>query len=123
MQGSPKKYEVRLADQLIAQVCYTPWANLRKEERMDVGTIGFHDEKLRLLITVEKDKEEIKRVSKTKTEAFPDLAADREERDVSHTDAFQLSFYLTLRPPGEGESSQEGGGAQQKGSREASRTG
>ena len=49
---------------------------------MDVGTIGFHNEKAVIHVTVEKDKAEIKRVSKTKTEREADYQAEREERDA-----------------------------------------
>ena len=49
---------------------------------MDTGTIGFHNQKAVLRVKVEKDKEEIKRVSKTKAEATPDLAAERGARDA-----------------------------------------
>jgi hypothetical protein len=48
---------------------------------MDAGTIGFHDEKAVRRVKVSKDKEEIKRVTKTKSEDDPDLGAQRAERD------------------------------------------
>ena len=50
---------------------------------MDAGQIGFHNEKAVIQVTVEKDKDEVKRVSKTKTEREADLPAERAERDVS----------------------------------------
>jgi hypothetical protein len=66
-------------------VVYTPWENLRKEQRMDAGTIGFHDQKEVRRVKVLKDKDEIKRVTKTKTEDSPDLGEQRAERDLLET--------------------------------------
>jgi len=63
-------------------VVYTPWANLKKTAGMNVGQVGFHDGKEVLKFKVEKKKNEtINRLNKTKTEEFPDLQAQREQRD------------------------------------------
>ncbi len=60
-------------------ICYTPWVNLRKRDGMDVGTIGFVSEKaVRVIKNVSKDAEAVKRIEKTRREAFPDLAAEKE---------------------------------------------
>eukprot|EP00927_Polykrikos_kofoidii_P085739 TRINITY_DN9403_c0_g1_i2.p1 TRINITY_DN9403_c0_g1~~TRINITY_DN9403_c0_g1_i2.p1 ORF type:complete len:193 (+),score=52.22 TRINITY_DN9403_c0_g1_i2:57-635(+) len=50
-------------------VVYTPFLNLRKEERMDTGQVGFKDESFRkVLKKVPKDKEIIKNLEKTRVE-------------------------------------------------------
>jgi hypothetical protein len=60
-------------------IVYTPWANLKKTNSMEVGQVGFHDDKLVRKIKVEKRKNEIvNRLNKTKVEAFPDLALERD---------------------------------------------
>jgi len=60
-------------------ICYTPWANLKKRDGMDIGTIGFaNDKAVRLVRNVSKDAEAVKRIEKSKREAFPDLAAEKE---------------------------------------------
>ena len=63
-------------------VVYTPWPNLKKTADMDVGQIGFHRQKDVKIVTVEKKVNGIlNRLEKTKTEWFPDLAAEKECRD------------------------------------------
>ena len=63
-------------------IVYTPWSNLKKLSRMEVGQVGFHDPKLVKKCKVEKKKNEIvNRLNKTKTESFPDLAMERDEYD------------------------------------------
>merc|ERR1712187_152407 len=63
-------------------VVYTPYLNLKKEERMDTGQVGFKDESFRkLLRNVPKDKEVVKMLEKTREEKTVDLAAEREQRD------------------------------------------
>jgi thiamine pyrophosphate-dependent acetolactate synthase large subunit-like protein len=63
-------------------VVYTPWSNLKKTADMDVGQIGFHRQKDVKIVTVEKNVNEIlNRLQKTKSERFPDLAAEKESRD------------------------------------------
>jgi len=60
-------------------ICYTGWPNLKKRECMDVGTIGFvNDKAVRLVRNVSRDAEGIKRIEKTRREAYPDLAAEKE---------------------------------------------
>jgi hypothetical protein len=63
-------------------VVYTLWSNLKKTADMDVGQIGFHRQKDVKIVTVEKNVNEIlNRLQKTKSERFPDLAAEKESRD------------------------------------------
>merc|ERR1719310_22869 len=65
-------------------IVYTPWLNLKKEDRMDVGQVGFKDESFRLLVkAVEKDKEIVKRLEKTQKEEYPfDFRGAKERRDA-----------------------------------------
>eukprot|EP00444_Apocalathium_aciculiferum_P024263 CAMPEP_0183435268 /NCGR_PEP_ID=MMETSP0370-20130417/67147_1 /TAXON_ID=268820 /ORGANISM="Peridinium aciculiferum, Strain PAER-2" /LENGTH=232 /DNA_ID=CAMNT_0025622297 /DNA_START=41 /DNA_END=739 /DNA_ORIENTATION=- len=63
-------------------VVYTPYLNLKKEERMDTGQVGFKDEQFRILMrNVEKDKEIVKVLEKTRREAKVDFRAEKEQRD------------------------------------------
>lgn len=62
-------------------VVYTYWTNLRKTGDMDVGQVSFHNVKAVRRVVVEKRINEIvNRLNKTKTEAFPDLAAQKVAR-------------------------------------------
>ena len=66
-------------------VVYTPWDNLKKSGDMAVGQVGFHD--LKKVVTVphvERDREAINRINKTKIveeKHESDLQAEREEFD------------------------------------------
>merc|ERR1719150_169920 len=63
-------------------VVYTPWENLHKRADMAVGQIGYHDTKKVTKILVEKKKDVIKRMEKTRVEKEDvDLAKEREKRD------------------------------------------
>jgi len=63
-------------------VVYTPWANLKKTAEMDVGQVGFFNQKQVRTIHVQKRINEIvNRLNKTKEEKKPDFRALREERD------------------------------------------
>lgn len=65
-------------------VVYTPWANLKKTPDMDVGQVGFHDEKAVLRVGVPaKNNELLNRLNKTKEERFPNLAQEREAYDAA----------------------------------------
>ncbi|KAL6501953.1 hypothetical protein OROGR_027086 [Orobanche gracilis] len=71
-------------------VVYTPWQNLKKTASMDVGQVGFHNSKMRVLreeeykpqvrtARVEKRiNEVVNRLNKTRVERTPDLKAERE---------------------------------------------
>mmetsp|Transcript_88046 Transcript_88046/g.174721 ORF Transcript_88046/g.174721 Transcript_88046/m.174721 type:complete len:233 (+) Transcript_88046:97-795(+) len=64
-------------------IVYTPFLNLKKEERMDTGQVGFKDEAFRILMrNVEKDKEMVKQLEKTREERRVDFKQEKEERDV-----------------------------------------
>lgn len=63
-------------------IVYTPFLNLKKEERMDTGQVGFKDEAFRILIkNVAKDKEIVKQLEKTREERKVDLAQEKQQRD------------------------------------------
>jgi len=65
-------------------IVYTPFLNLKKEERMDTGQVGFKDEAFRRLKrNVEKNKETVKALEKTREER-PDvnLSEEKEQRDA-----------------------------------------
>merc|ERR1719217_1241416 len=63
-------------------IVYTPWLNLKKEDRMDVGQVGFKDESFRLLVkAVEKDKDVVKAIEKSRTEKQVDLKQEKDDRD------------------------------------------
>ncbi|WAR22938.1 CCD25-like protein [Mya arenaria] len=63
-------------------VVFTMWGNLKKTAGMDVGQVGFHKSKDVRKVRVEKRINEIvNRLNKTKEEKFPDLRAEREDRD------------------------------------------
>ncbi|KAL1917351.1 uncharacterized protein VTP21DRAFT_5007 [Calcarisporiella thermophila] len=63
-------------------VIYTPWSNLKKTGDMDVGQVSFHNPKLVKRVFIEKRVNEIvNRLNKTKQERYPDLYAERLERD------------------------------------------
>eukprot|EP00927_Polykrikos_kofoidii_P085738 TRINITY_DN9403_c0_g1_i1.p1 TRINITY_DN9403_c0_g1~~TRINITY_DN9403_c0_g1_i1.p1 ORF type:complete len:233 (+),score=66.87 TRINITY_DN9403_c0_g1_i1:57-755(+) len=64
-------------------VVYTPFLNLKKEERMDTGQVGFKDASFRkLLKNVPRDKEIIKNLEKTRVERKVDLAQAKQDRDL-----------------------------------------
>lgn len=62
-------------------ICYTLWSNLHKRGDMDVGTIGFHEEKEVYKRHCTKEKILYKKIKKTEEERHPDLKAEREARD------------------------------------------
>lgn len=67
-----------------ATVIYTPWANLRKDGSMATGQVSFHDGStvaVRRYAVLERDKETLRRLEKTREERTPDFAAERRARD------------------------------------------
>jgi hypothetical protein len=64
-------------------VIYTEFENLRKTSTMDIGTVSFHDQKAVIKIkNVERDRDIVKNIEKSKTEAYPDLEQMRKDRDL-----------------------------------------
>lgn len=63
-------------------VVYTPWSNLKKDGSMAVGQVGFKDQrKVKKILVEARTNAIINRLNKTKSEKFPDLKTEREERD------------------------------------------
>lgn len=74
IEGS-KKHQV--------SVVYTPWENLVKRSDMEVGQVGFKDQKAVVTVrNVVRDRDIVKALDKTRTESYPDLKAEREARDA-----------------------------------------
>ena len=66
-----------------ATVIYTPWANLRKDGSMATGQVSFHDSRaVRRYSVLERDKETLRRLEKSREERTPDFAAERGARDA-----------------------------------------
>jgi len=64
-------------------VIYTPWANLRKDGSMATGQVSFHNPaNVKKYIVMERDKETLRRLEKSRDERHPDLAAERAQRDT-----------------------------------------
>jgi len=65
-------------------IVYTPFLNLRKEEeRMETGQVGFKDEKFKFFLkNVERDKEALKRLNRTKEERMVDFEKERSDRET-----------------------------------------
>ena len=65
------------------KVVYTPWENLRKGAHMEIGAVGFHNEKNVKSRRVKKNKAVVKALNRTKREVDPDFEAERAERDLA----------------------------------------
>eukprot|EP00921_Rhytidocystis_pertsovi_P012921 GHVQ01020975.1.p1 GENE.GHVQ01020975.1~~GHVQ01020975.1.p1 ORF type:complete len:216 (+),score=38.71 GHVQ01020975.1:230-877(+) len=64
-------------------IIYTPWFNLKKTFDMDVGQVSTHNPKLVLRKrNVCRERDVLRVLEKTKTENFPDLEEERQERDA-----------------------------------------
>lgn len=80
------------------QIVYTNWENLKKTGDMAIGQIGFHKQKKVKSILVEKRvNETVNRLNKTKTESFPDLQKEREERDRLERNEAKKKFKEQLK--------------------------
>ncbi|NP_001040106.1 coiled-coil domain-containing protein 25 [Bombyx mandarina] len=63
-------------------IVYTMWSNLKKTAGMEVGQVAFHkDREVRKAKVAKRNNEIVNRLNKTKTESFPDLRQERENRD------------------------------------------
>lgn len=61
-------------------IVYTYWKNLKKTGDMDVGQVGFHNRKdVRRTIVEKRLNPIINRLNKTKVEAHPDLAKEKQD--------------------------------------------
>jgi len=63
------------------RVIYTKWSNLHKTPGMDVGAVGYVNPKDVLGRTIEKDREILLRIRKSKVEKEVDFRAERLARD------------------------------------------
>ncbi len=64
-------------------IIYTEFSNLKKTSTMDVGTVTFFDQKMvRKVKNVERDRDIVKRIEKTRREEFPDLEKMKADRDL-----------------------------------------
>uniref|UniRef100_A0A1W7RAS3 Coiled-coil domain-containing protein 25 n=1 Tax=Hadrurus spadix TaxID=141984 RepID=A0A1W7RAS3_9SCOR len=63
-------------------IVYTSWNNLKKTASMEVGQVGFYNQKeVRVIQVAKRINEIINRLNKTKIEKEADLRLEREERD------------------------------------------
>lgn len=70
------------------RIVFTPWSNLRKDERHDVGTVTFHNMRAcRYTDSVARDRDVLRRIEKTKEERKIDLEVARKERDEAEVAA------------------------------------
>ena len=64
------------------KVVYTPWSNLKKTGAMDVGQVGYHNDKLQRFFTVrKKNNATLNKLEKTRVEKDENFRDLREERD------------------------------------------
>lgn len=64
-------------------IIYTEFSNLKKTQTMETGAVTFFDQKLvRKVKNVERDRDIVKRIEKTKVEKYPDLEQMRADRDL-----------------------------------------
>ena len=64
-------------------VVYTPWYNLKKTQGMEIGEVGFKNEKdVHHIQNVTKDKDLLKKLMRTWVEKEVDLAAERKAYDL-----------------------------------------
>mmetsp|Transcript_14010 Transcript_14010/g.35789 ORF Transcript_14010/g.35789 Transcript_14010/m.35789 type:complete len:209 (+) Transcript_14010:268-894(+) len=76
-------------------IVYTPWANLKKTSDMVVGQVGFHNDKQVKTAMVEtRINVIINRLEKTRTEAHPNLQAEKAERDEMERRQQKEEYYI-----------------------------
>merc|ERR1711879_376152 len=63
-------------------IVYTPWSNLKKTKDMEVGQVGFFSGKKVKKRVVNKNRDILKRIERTKEERFPNLREEREAYDA-----------------------------------------
>ncbi|KAI9678180.1 MAG: hypothetical protein M1817_006125 [Caeruleum heppii] len=62
-------------------VIYTPWCNLKKDGSMAVGQVSFKDPKMvKRVLLPQRENPIVNRLNKTKSERFPDLRQEKEDR-------------------------------------------
>eukprot|EP01123_Difflugia_compressa_P007824 TRINITY_DN2180_c0_g1_i1.p1 TRINITY_DN2180_c0_g1~~TRINITY_DN2180_c0_g1_i1.p1 ORF type:complete len:209 (-),score=46.14 TRINITY_DN2180_c0_g1_i1:85-711(-) len=76
-----KQNSIQGCKQNNVSIVYTPWSNLKKTQGMEVGQVGFHDQKLvRKTKIAKKINTVVNRLLKTKKEEYPDLRAMHQGR-------------------------------------------
>lgn len=64
-------------------IIYTEFANVKKTASMDTGSVSFHNQNLVVKVKhVERDREIVQRIEKTRKERFPDLEKLKADRDL-----------------------------------------
>ena len=64
-------------------VIYTEFLNLKKTAMMEVGAVTFFDQARVVKVKhVERDRDIVKRIEKTRSESFPDLIKLKEDREI-----------------------------------------
>ena len=64
-------------------VIYTEFGNLKKTYGMDTGSVSFHDQKLVYKVKhVERDRDILKQIEKSRRESHPDLEKMRADREL-----------------------------------------
>ncbi|EEY16633.1 coiled-coil domain-containing protein [Verticillium alfalfae VaMs.102] len=62
-------------------VIYTPWSNLKKDGSMATGQVSFKDpRKVKRILVPQRENPIVNRLNKTRVEAKPDFAQEREDR-------------------------------------------
>ena len=60
---------------------------------MAIGAVSYHDMKMKKIVSCEKDKEVVKRLEKTRREAFPDLEKEKRLRDEQEKKEKKYAIY------------------------------
>ena len=68
-----KLNSIKGSKQKSVQIVYTPAYNLKKTSDMDVGSVSFKNNKIVKRFYIDKDKDSIKDLLKSKQESYPDL--------------------------------------------------
>ena len=64
-------------------VIYTEFSNLKKTHMMETGSVSFHDQKLVYKVKhVERDREIVKNIERSRIESFPDFEKQKSDRDL-----------------------------------------
>eukprot|EP01017_Pseudomicrothorax_dubius_P008847 TRINITY_DN1292_c0_g1_i4.p2 TRINITY_DN1292_c0_g1~~TRINITY_DN1292_c0_g1_i4.p2 ORF type:complete len:224 (+),score=89.37 TRINITY_DN1292_c0_g1_i4:65-736(+) len=79
------------------KIVYTMFTNLQKRGDMDVGQVGFKSERDRRYRTIEKNREIVKAMMRTKEEKYPDLEAERLRRDAEEKKVRVEAFKKQLK--------------------------
>mmetsp|Transcript_17549 Transcript_17549/g.30110 ORF Transcript_17549/g.30110 Transcript_17549/m.30110 type:complete len:220 (-) Transcript_17549:386-1045(-) len=84
-----KANSIQGCKQSTVAVVYTMWSNLKKTGAMDVGQVGFHNERaVKRVPIVHKNSDIVKRLERTRREvARPDLAGEKEAYDAQRRNA------------------------------------